>query len=633
MPKPTDTATVSRLERGECPTCGLNVALRKGGLTREHTHQGAKCAGSGEAAKPVDALPAPTAAELEHVDTPAEAAAMAADPNPTKPPRSMTDADKALIAKARARTQARPASVPAAGGATLMRLPLEDFEPNPANPRRNMGTDEDLAELGASIATRGLVEPIVGYRRDDGKVELIAGGRRLEAARRNGTVDALDVLIREGDTEADRRELALIENAMRKDLEPLEEARAFQALIDDFGYTQLGLGERLGRSQGHVSRRLSLLKLPAHIQDAVGAQVGVRDAEELAKQPAKVVDKVWDDLGVGRGTKPDEVARQLPGALRDVKAAQERDRKDAAALKQLKAEGTRIIDPASQANGWDNGADDLEELEDRILTDDELEKLNDATREQVTHVLVDKHKTCPGHAAYISRGEITYVCTNAKDLHPYDTPKPNADAGEAKARKARQQWSKNLDAAAASRLLVMKDLLAKRTSANATVHIITAYLETQDANFRGGLYGLPPEATRAMRDLLGYETTPKATWPEMLEAAVPERGLFTVALALSLAAGDRELLTYDQGEILAPATVRHLRFLADEAGYQPAAWELEALQVTADATADDTPHQVDAGSVDDWEDPEPPAADTEAIITSAAAAEMADAALGDPADA
>ncbi len=155
-------------------------------------------------------------------------------------------------------------------GATYDELPIEQVLPNPRQPRTVF--DEDaLAELVFSIREIGLLQPIVVRRTGPQTYELIAGERRLRASKEAG-ITAIPAIIRETDDDAMLRN-ALLENLHRADLNPLEEAAAYQQLLSDFGCTQDELARRIGRSRPQVSNTLRLLKLPPDVQRRVAAGV------------------------------------------------------------------------------------------------------------------------------------------------------------------------------------------------------------------------------------------------------------------------------------------------------------------------------------------------------------------------
>ena len=155
-------------------------------------------------------------------------------------------------------------------GAVYAELPIDQVLPNSRQPRTVF--DEDaLAELVFSIREIGLLQPVVVRRSGDGSYELIAGERRLRASREAG-LTAIPAIIRDTDDDAMLRD-ALLENLHRADLNPLEEAAAYQQLLSDFGCTQDELARRIGRSRPQVSNTLRLLRLPPDVQRRVAAGV------------------------------------------------------------------------------------------------------------------------------------------------------------------------------------------------------------------------------------------------------------------------------------------------------------------------------------------------------------------------
>ena len=142
--------------------------------------------------------------------------------------------------------------------AAPLTVPVHEIVPNPDQPRRRFD-DEALAALADSIQRHGLLQPLV-VRRIAGRYELVAGERRLRAARRAG-LERVPVVVREARPE-DRLELALIENVQRQNLTPLEEAEAYRQLIEDHQLTQDEVAARVGKSRPAVTNALRLLSLP-----------------------------------------------------------------------------------------------------------------------------------------------------------------------------------------------------------------------------------------------------------------------------------------------------------------------------------------------------------------------------------
>lgn len=183
-------------------------------------------------------------------------------------------------------TPKAPASAPAgsAPAGKPRELPIEAVEPNAEQPRKRF--DEDaLAELAESIGTHGIIQPIVvvPLPRVGGaaaRYQILAGERRWRAAQLAG-LKTVPVFIRET-PEDERLELALIENLQRADLDPIEEAKAYAALLEQHGYTQAELASRVGKQRSTIANGLRLLKLPAKVQELlIDGQLGMGHARAL----------------------------------------------------------------------------------------------------------------------------------------------------------------------------------------------------------------------------------------------------------------------------------------------------------------------------------------------------------------
>ncbi|HVX31918.1 MAG TPA: ParB/RepB/Spo0J family partition protein [Solirubrobacterales bacterium] len=146
-----------------------------------------------------------------------------------------------------------------AANGELLELPVDLIKPNPNQPRTHFDP-EALAALAASIEASGIVQPLLVRPLADGSYELVAGERRWRAARQAG-LDKVPVVARE-QAEPERLQAALIENMVREDLNPVEEAKACAALVEDLGLTKEELARRVGRSRPAVSNLIRLLELP-----------------------------------------------------------------------------------------------------------------------------------------------------------------------------------------------------------------------------------------------------------------------------------------------------------------------------------------------------------------------------------
>jgi ParB family chromosome partitioning protein len=155
-------------------------------------------------------------------------------------------------------------------GAYFEEVQVGAIAPNPRQPRRTFD-DDALDELALSIAEVGLLQPVVVRRIGEGRYELVMGERRWRASQRAG-LEVIPAIVRETQDDAMLRD-ALMENLHRQQLDPLEEAAAYQQLLDDFGATHEQLAQKIGRSRPHISNTLRLLNLPPAVQKRVAAGV------------------------------------------------------------------------------------------------------------------------------------------------------------------------------------------------------------------------------------------------------------------------------------------------------------------------------------------------------------------------
>jgi ParB family chromosome partitioning protein len=143
-------------------------------------------------------------------------------------------------------------------------IPVDHIEVNPRQPRKAFDP-LTLDELVRSIKSTGVIQPVLVRRMPSGNFQLIAGERRWRAAKTAGLA-RIPAVVREA-TDAESLELALVENLLREDLNPMEEAEAYQQALTEFGWTQEQLAQRVGRDRSTVANALRLLRLPAAIKD------------------------------------------------------------------------------------------------------------------------------------------------------------------------------------------------------------------------------------------------------------------------------------------------------------------------------------------------------------------------------
>ena len=207
------------------------------------------------------------------------------------------------------------------GGLKFEELPVSAIRPNSRQPRTSF-PEAGIRELAASIQEVGILQPLV-VRPTPGGFELIAGERRLRAAREAG-LERVPVLIRQAG-EDESVELALVENLQRENLSPLETAAAYQALMDGFGLTKERLARRLGKSRAAVTNTLRLVHLPERIQALLDdgklsegharALLGLETEEQMTRLARRVVD---EKLSV---RKTEQLVREMLGSPGDTRSA------------------------------------------------------------------------------------------------------------------------------------------------------------------------------------------------------------------------------------------------------------------------------------------------------------------------
>lgn len=168
-----------------------------------------------------------------------------------------------------------------AGG--VLNLSVDRIDPNPHQPRQRFD-HADLEDLVSSIKEHGILQPLVVTDAGNGRYELIMGERRLRASKIAG-LNTVPAIVRDAD-DRQKMELAIIENVQRSDLNPIEEARAYLRLQEEFGMTQQDVGRRVGKSRAQVANTIRLLQLPDEIQHALNdRKISASNARTLLSFP------------------------------------------------------------------------------------------------------------------------------------------------------------------------------------------------------------------------------------------------------------------------------------------------------------------------------------------------------------
>jgi ParB family chromosome partitioning protein len=270
------------------------------------------------------------------------------------------------------------ALIPAAAPG-IYEVALDDIRPGAQQPRKRFD-EAGLEELAQSMRSVGILQPLIVSAADEsGKHRLITGERRWQAARLAG-FELVPVVEREG-AGASALEIALVENLQRQDLDPLEEASAFDQLIKDFGLTQEEVAIRVGRSRAGIANSIRLLSLPRIVRDALAADaitegharalLGIQAPAIIEKLLQRVIDQ---ELTVRQTERLAKAAKQTPTTEKQSSKESPREAEFRALEDRLRASlGTKV----SVTRGRKSGRivieyysdDDLQSLVDRLLTE------------------------------------------------------------------------------------------------------------------------------------------------------------------------------------------------------------------------------------------------------------------------
>ena len=214
-------------------------------------------------------------------------------------------------------------------GTSIQEIPVGELDPNPDQPRRTF-SEESIGQLADSIREQGVLQPLLVAPSGGGRYMIIAGERRFRAGRAAGLA-TLPCIVKDIDV-IRQREIALIENLQREDLNPIEAARGVKALMDQCGYTQEKIGERLGKSRPAIANMIRLLQLPDEVSEMVKdgllsagharVLIGIPDKETQLRLARKAVDeglnvRQMEQLAKTTADKPKKKAapKQLPAEL------------------------------------------------------------------------------------------------------------------------------------------------------------------------------------------------------------------------------------------------------------------------------------------------------------------------------
>jgi len=255
---------------------------------------------------------------------------------------------------------------------SLVEVAIDQIEPNPNQPRKSFESSS-LEDLAASIRSSGLIQPVV-VRRLGSDYQLIAGERRWRAARQAG-LERIPAIVREA-TDAESLELALIENLLREDLNPMEEAEAYRNLLAQFSWTQEQLAQRIGRDRTSIANALRLLKLPDEIQaDLRGGRLTMGHARALlalttTAEQLKLRDEILAHDWSVRATEDSIRATESAAPPRRTPRRRRGHSPELAALEQSlqRALMTRVVISGNERRG---------KIEVVYATADELERISD----------------------------------------------------------------------------------------------------------------------------------------------------------------------------------------------------------------------------------------------------------------
>lgn len=454
----------------------------------------------------------------------------------------------------------RPAAV-----LTFAEIPVDQIVPSPVNPRGDdMG---DLEGLKASIAADGIIQPLAVEQCDGdhtgngGCYRIVAGQRRWTAAKELGLA-AVPCVVRQAVDDDHRLELMLIENLQREDVNPMGEARAFRAL-EQLGLSQRTIAARVGCSQSHISKRLTLLELPPAVQKRVGAgdASGISVAAALELTKLKNDPKAIAEIAKGKKIEADDVVRKVEAAQREA----ERKAKVDAIKASAKQHGWKIV----KYDGY-YLPKSVKPLSVRQY-DGGLEVDVAAHRKEPCHgVVAETYNGHPG-GQHVCVDPARHKAKGDSALKVFTPVKPQKTEWELN----ELEHQRGRKAASASRLEVLPKLIATKAPAGRAALAILAsevidVLGWETKKTACALLGLPA----------GDGDASKRLW------AAAEKDLVRVAVACVMARGHERAHSLGQhSSIDGYRELAHLYDFMLGAGYEPTEWEREQL-AKRDATKD-----------------------------------------------
>ena len=254
------------------------------------------------------------------------------------------------------------------GEEVVHKIKIIEIEPNKNQPRRNFN-NESIEELAESIKRYGVIQPIIVTKKDN-YYEIVAGERRWRASKKAG-LEEIPCIVRE-DTERKNKEIALIENIQREDLNPIEKARSFRQLMDEYGMTQMELSETIGISRSALANTVRLLNLDSRVMELViQGQLTEGHARSLLcfEDPDKQYKAAFEIIEKGQNV------RDIENKVKNKKNAQKRDPKYDAIIQDIEGTfqgyfGTKVRLEAGKRSGkiiiQYSSNEDLERIMDLI---------------------------------------------------------------------------------------------------------------------------------------------------------------------------------------------------------------------------------------------------------------------------